>query len=358
MSIKKKSIKEGTIFENIRVVEVGDGYLIGAQGYRFFRFIKSEGGWKYFGKISDRKFGFLSRFRLLSRLFRADVHFFTTMKNGQPICIAKRGIFKYNPSNRKFEKCFDITRGTRPLNICEDKDGNIFFGEYFNNPHRDSVNIYKSIDYGASWEVAYTFPAKSIRHIHELCFDNYTNSIWVATGDLDGECIIGYTNDQFRSFNSVLKGGQEYRTCKLLFFRDKIVYGTDSETAVNYLKQIDRNTLEVTDLVSLQGSVINSVKIGEKCFLSTTVEPSEVNKDQNSYVWMYDNSTGRSKIITYYEKDLWDHRYFQFGWCRFPEYAGEENPYLYFHGNALKSIDGSTVCLRIGEFNDSNNFDL
>jgi hypothetical protein len=335
------------------VVEAGDGCLTGARGYRFFRYSENDKQWRYFGKISDRKFGFLSRFRLLSRLFRADVHFFTTMKNGQPICIAKKGIFKYNPETREFEKCFEISRGTRPLNICEDKEGNIFFGEYFNNPDRESVNIYKSLDYGGTWEVVYTFPAKSIRHIHEIRFDIYTNSIWVATGDLDGECIIGYTDDTFRSFNIVFQGGQEYRTCKLLFFRDKIVYGTDSETAENHLKQIDRMTMKVTDLVSLQGSVINSVQIGEKCFVSTTVEPSEVNKDTNSYVWMYDNETGECRVIVQYGKDYWDHRYFQFGWCRFPEYAGGDNPFLYFHGNALKKIDGSTVCIKISELSGS-----
>lgn len=351
--LRSKSIPIGVIYKNIRVVEVGDGYLTGARGYKFFRYTENDGRWRYFGKISDRKFGFLAHFRLLSRLFRADVHFYTTMKNGQSICIAKKGIFKSDFATGKFEKCFDITRGTRPLNICEDADGNIFFGEYFNNPDRGSVNIYKSMDYGSTWEVVYTFPAKSIRHIHEVRFDNYTNAIWVVTGDLDGECIIGYTEDKFRTFNIVFQGGQEYRTCKLLFFKDKIVYGTDSETAENHLKQIDRNTLKVIDLVSLQGSVINSVKIGEKCFLSTTVEPSEVNKDTNSYVWMYDNETGGCKIVGKYGKDHWDHRYFQFGWCRFPEYTGGDNPCLYYHGNALKGIDGSSVCIKISELNIS-----
>jgi hypothetical protein len=352
LAIITKIIKEGTIFKNIRVVEVGDGYLTGARGYRFYRYKSSDETWQYIGKISDRKFAFLSNFRILSRLFRADIHFFTTMKNGQSICIAKKGIFKYNLKTGKFEKCFKITRGTRPLNICEDNEGDIFFGEYFNNPERESVNIYKSADHGSTWEVVYTFPAKSIRHIHEIRFDSFTNSIWVATGDLDGECIIGYSDDKFRSFNIVFQGGQEYRTCKLLFFRDKIIYGTDSETAVNYIKQIDRDTLKVTDLVSLQGSVINSVKIGEKCFLSTTVEPSEVNEDKNSYVWMYDNENGECKIVVQYGKDGWDHRYFQFGWCRFPEYTSDNIPFLYFHGNALKKIDGSTVCIKISELRD------
>jgi hypothetical protein len=334
---------------NKRVVGVEKDIILATRGYNFYIKNYSDTRWHYFGRIKDVKYALFSKIRLISRLFRAEVHFFKSLSNGKLICIAKKGIFIFDEKSRCFKKSFNVIRGTRPLNICEDENGNIFFGEYFNNPERDSVNIYKSIDYGVSWGIAYTFPAKSIRHIHEMCFDNYTNSIWVATGDLDGECIIGYTNDLFRSFNSVLKGGQEYRTCKLLFFRDKIVYGTDSETTVNYLKQIDRNTLKVTDLVTVQGSVINSVKIGDKCFFSTTVEPSEVNKDKNSYVWMYDNETGKCKIIAQYKKDLWNHRYFQFGWCKFPEYAESDSQFLYFHGNALKRIDGSTLRLKISD---------
>jgi len=344
---RSRSIEGDIIYKNIRVVEVGDDYLIGVRGYKFFRYSEKGGRWLYFGRISDRKYGFISRFRILSRLFRADVHFFTTLRNGQSICIAKKGVFKFDSASQKFRRSFRITRGTRPLNICEDNDGILYFGEYFNNQERSEVNIYKSADSGKSWEVVYTFPENSIRHIHEMRFDNYTNSIWIATGDLDGECIIGYSNDKFRSFTVVFKGGQEFRTCRLLFFPDRIIYGTDSETAVNYLKKIDRFSLQISDLTSVQGSVINSVKVGERCFFSTTVEPSEVNKDKNSYVWMYDNETGKCKIVARYEKDLLDHRYFQFGWCKFPEYKGDENPFLYFHGNALKGIDGSTVRLKI-----------
>ncbi len=155
-------------YRNIRVVEVGDGYLTGARGYRFYRFDIETGVWSYFGKISDWKFALLSRFRILSRLFRADVHFYTTLQIGMPVCIAKKGVFIYNEKSRNFEKSFHVTRGTRPLNICEDADGNIYFGEYFHNPDRDSVNIYKSSDYGRRWEIVYTFPAHSIRHIHGL----------------------------------------------------------------------------------------------------------------------------------------------------------------------------------------------
>ncbi len=339
--------KEVLTYKNLRILEVGKDYLIGAKGYSIYRLDKNEKKWRYFSRIKDCRYSLLSRFRMLSRLFRAEVHFYKTLRNGQAICIAKKGIFAKNSESGLFEKCFDIVRGTRPLNLCEDYEGNIFFGEYFHNPERDSVNIYRSKNSGADWEIAYTFPGHSIRHIHGLHFDQFANAIWLTTGDLDGECMIANTTDNFRTLNIVYKGGQEYRACNLLFYRDKIIYGTDTETAQNYLKQIDRESLEIKDLAVLQGSVINAVKVGEKCFVNTTVEPSKVNKDNNSYIWMYNDETKDCSIIAQYEKDFWDHRYFQFGSCRFPEYADADSPYLYFFGNALKKIDGDSMKLDI-----------
>lgn len=344
-----KGIKRELFFRNIRIVEVGEDSLIGARGYRLFRYTLSTGKWSYIGKVADAKFALAARFRLLSRLLRTEIHFFTTLSGGAQVCVAKNGIFKFNKTNRRFEKCFDITRGSRPLNLCEDVNGNLYFGEYFHNAEREPVHIYKSADQGDTWKIVYSFPAGSIRHIHGIHADPYTNALWVTTGDLEGECIIGYTTDQFASFNTVFRGGQEYRACNLLFFSDKVVYGTDSETAQNFIKLFDRGTLEVTDIASIQGSVISAVKTGEKCFLSTTVEPSKVNLDQNAYLWMYDNAGGKASVIASYRKDRFDHIYFQFGLCRLPEYKTSKSNYIYFTGAALRRIDGHSVGLYIGD---------
>ncbi|GAP44985.1 hypothetical protein TBC1_12801 [Lentimicrobium saccharophilum] len=342
----------GEVLKNIRIAEAGKDYLIGASGYRLFRFDRRNARWSYFSRVNDLKFAILSRFRLLARLFRAEVHFYKTLRNKEVICIAKGGIYKFSAASGKFEQCFRIPRGNRPLNICEDSHGFLYFGEYFHNAERTSVNIYMSEDSGETWKVVYTFPAGSIRHIHGLHFDEFENSVWVTTGDLEGECMIGYSSDQFSTFNIVFRGGQEYRTCNLLFYGDKILYGTDSETARNYIKQIDRSSLKVSTLAGIQGSVIKSVKIGSRCFFSTTIEPSEINKDQHAYIWMYDDSIKRSIVIAKFAKDCWDHRYFQFGLCRFPEYLVGDDTHLFFTGVALKKIDGHSISLEISKIKE------
>ncbi len=339
--------KKAILYKKIRIVGVGEDYLIGAKGYRFFRYNFDKKKWQYFGKISDGKYGLISRFRMLSRLLRVEVHYFKILNSGHLICVAKNGIFWFNEKTGIFVKCFNITRGTRPLNVCEDSEGNVYFGEYFHNPERENVHIYMSKNQGLSWEIAFTFPEKSIRHIHGIHFDKYTNSIWITTGDLEGECIIGNTMDKFETLDFVFRGGQEYRACNLLFYQDKILYGTDSETAGNQIKSINRELLKISDLTDIQGSVINSVKIGENAFFSTTVEPSQVNKDQNSYIWMVEENSKEPKIIAKFKKDLWDHRYFQFGNCRFPDYVNEDGKNLYFSGSALEKIDGNSMGMEI-----------
>ena len=120
------------------------------------------------------------------------------------------------------------------MNMCEDKNGFLYFGEYFSNPERDEVHIYKSIDSGKTWMLCHTFPKNTIRHVHGVFYDKYEDLVWFATGDLDGECIIGHTNDSFETVNIFKHGGQKYRAVQLLFFKDFIIYGTDTEYDKNY----------------------------------------------------------------------------------------------------------------------------
>ena len=48
----------------------------------------------------------------------------------------------------------------------------------------------------------------------------------------------------------------------------------------------DHKTLEITELQPLQGSVIKGGQVGDVAFISTTVEPSKVNKDRYAHLWV------------------------------------------------------------------------
>lgn len=320
---------------NGKVLGVGCRGLLTSHGYT----LSDEDGK---GRVKDGKNGLLSRLALTRRLLRSEITGCYELGDGSRMTVAKKGLFLQKGGQGEYEKCFATPRGSKPLNLCVEPSGKIFFGEYFQNTEKEAVNVYCSGDNGQTWSVAFTFASGEINHIHGMFYDRYTGRIWVATGDRENECIIGYTEDDFKNFVKVFRGGQEYRTCQLFFYKDFIVFGTDTQYEQNVLKKFDRETLEIIELQKVQGSVIKGGQVGDVAFISTTVEPSEVNTDRWAHLWVTKDGLHWDERYNA-EKDGWP-SIFQFGTFEFPQYYGiEKLERLYFSGRALKGLDGKST---------------
>lgn len=331
------------------ILYVAPTFWIGAKGYNLFKYDVSVKKWLYFSKIKDSKNALLSSFFLTRRLFRAEITHLYEFQHDVWMCIAKKGIFRYNNISGLFEKCCEIEKGSRPMCLCQANDGIIYYGEYCYNPQKNSMRIFQSKDHGDTWDIAYSFADGEINHIHGIFQDPYSNKLWVATGDDDKACIFGYTEDGFKTFVHAYKGSQQYRVCVPLFYKDCIIFATDSQYQQNVIRKIDRNTGITTDLQKIQGSGIYAVKIGNYAAISTTVEPSHVNTDPNSYLWFSQDGLIWKEIV-HFRKDFLSKKYFQFGSIRFPVYdfSNTENyEYLIITGRALKKIDGKSLLLSI-----------
>ena len=328
-----------TIYRHIKALYVCDKYFIGAKGYRLYKYDFTTKRYEYIGRVKDFKYALLSNFKLTRRFFRAEINNLYNLPNGDSLIIAKKGIFKCKKGCDIFVKCFNVPRGSRPLNLCITPNGTIYFGEYFANTSKESVNIYASNDGGDNWSTVYTFPNGSINHIHGIFYDIYTERIWIATGDRENECIIGYTEDGFQSIVKVFRGGQEYRTCNLYFYPDFITFATDSQYITNEIKCFNRNTLSVESLMSISGTAIKGGQCGELSFLSTTVEPSEVNHDTYSHLWASCNGKEWRDIYSA-EKDSLP-SIMQFGSIEFPYHNTDK--FVMCSGRALKKIDGTSL---------------
>ena len=326
------------IKHSFKVVSIRKDDILVGKGY----WLKDSVG-KY--RIIDPKYALPSRFALTRRFFRAEITGLYTLKNCDRIAIAKKGLFLQRQGSKTFEKCFSMPRGSKPLNLCIAPSGNIFFGEYFQNLDKQAVNIYRSDDNARTWYVAYTFQAGQINHIHGLFLDHYTNRIWVVTGDRENECIIGYTEDEFKTLVEVFRGGQEYRSCLLFFYPEFIVFATDSQYIQNKIKKFNRNSLEITELQDIQGSAIKGGQVGNVSFLSTTIEPSEVNKDKYAHLWVTKDGLHWEERYKA-KKDSWP-SILQFGTFEFPNYETERIDRLYFSGRAVKGLDGKTTYIGI-----------
>lgn len=330
--------------KGIKILEVRDGYLIGVKKYKLYKCDLNTGKWRQYAKVKDDSF-LRKVFRsvwLLTRLTRTEVNKWYLLQDGSELCIARKGIFRKPAGSDTFVKTFNVQRGSRPMNLCEADDGTVLFGEYFQNLEKKAVHVYKSDDHGQTWSVCYTFPEGNINHIHGLFKDPYTGRIWIATGDRVNECILGYTEDNFKTMKEVFRGGQDYRSCIMLFYKDYIIYATDSQYQQNKIKKIDRETLEITDLQEVQGPVIRGTQCGNLAYISTDVEESEVNLNKNAYVW-YSKDGLHWEELCHAEKDCFHMIYFQYGVFDLPTFnMKKEAKSIYVTGKAMKKADNIT----------------
>lgn len=331
------------IVNNFKPLVVKDDYIIGARGYKICKYDLKTGNFFHYASVKDTAYSIFSQFFLTRRLFRAEVTKLYCLDYGIQLLIAKKGIFRKEELSSTFTKVFHVPRGSRPMNLCVDEKGKIFFGEYFSNLKKEPVNIYKSEDFGETWDVCYTFTRGNINHIHGIYYDSFTTRKWIVTGDRKNECIIGYTEDNFETIQEVFRGGQNYRACYLLFYKDYIIYATDSQYIKNNIKKIDRETLVIEDIREIEGSGIYGTQSRNVSMISTTVEESSVNKDQSSYLYASMDGLNWEKLAGY-PKDIWHKNLFQFGSLVFPRFdVKTENDKIVFTGRAVKRIDGCTV---------------
>ena len=342
----KSSIRK---IPNLKVLSVNTLEIVAAKGYTLYKQNRDTGKWQKEKAIYDGINSVFAYFPLLSRLTRAEISKYYILKSGTELCVARKGIFRRGHSDSSFLKTFHVKRGSRPMYICQDKDGSIYFGEYFQNMEKFPVFVYCSKDDGNTWNKVYTFPQGSINHVHGIYLDPYTQRLWFATGDRENECIIGYTEDGFKTVNEVFRGGQEYRTCVLFFYKDFIVFGTDSQYQKNVLKKFDRESLKITELQEVQGPVIRGAQFGEIAIISTDVEPSEVNKTKNAYVWMTRDGEHWEELC-HAEKDFLPSMLFQFGVFDLPQYSSDYNGNkIYVTGKAVKGCGGDTLVYDLNE---------
>jgi hypothetical protein len=333
------------ILPKVKILSIFPNFVIGSKNYKLYKFSLEFEEIEKYAKVIDPLNSFFSAFKLLKRFFRAEITNLYTLSDGTELIIAKKGIFKRQPTNKSFIKCFKVTRGSRPLNLCIDQNSKIFFGEYFRNKSRDKVFIYCSSDKGVSWQICYIFKEREIKHVHGIFFDPFTGRKWIVTGDNENECIIGYTEDDFKSLIITFRGGQEFRVCTLLFYESFIVFATDSPFIKNEIKLFYRDTLEVKSICYIQGSAIKGGQCGKIGFISTTVEKSTVNTSKHSHLWFTTNGIKWNEIYSD-EKDNLPY-IFQFGSIEFPTYKTDYTEKLYFSGRALKNIGNSSTYITL-----------
>lgn len=225
------------------------------------------------------------------------------------------------------------------MTLTLDAAGRILWGEY-NSSYRHGlpVAIYTSDDGGRTFAIAHVLKPGSTLHVHNLLYDAAADGYWVFTGDYDDEPGIGWLSSDLTRFEWIAKGRQEYRLVEAFDFGDCLVYATDTHLEPNAIIRFHKTTARTERLQELDGSCIYACRLGEWLVVSTTVEPSSVNRSPYASLWISRDGE-RWRRVYQAKKDVWNGRYFQFGSLVLPRGIGAGGTLL-FSGQALEGIDG------------------
>ena len=301
-------------YRGIRVLAWDGDVLYACRGYEILRLQVAKAGsrWEsvaHFGPSWWRQL--TSRNRLSYRLVRDGFHALAVLDGGDLIGAVPGAIVTRACGADEFHVSHQIQRGTRPLHITPTPSGRIYWGEYFDNRERAEVHIYVSENRGGSWEIAYTFRAGAIRHIHNMVNDPWRNCLWVLTGDEGAECKILRATQTLSSVETVLEGNQQARAVAAIPTEKGLYLSTDTPYERNHVYRLDAagNLERVGDLNS---SSIYGCQTGNALFFSTMAEPSAVN--QQTEINIVGSKYGREwNALSTWKKDSWPMRYFQYG---------------------------------------------
>jgi len=261
--------------------------------------------------------------RLSSRLFRDGFHALTILPSGGIVGAVPGAIVTLLPGETEFHTTHAITRGKRPLHIASVPGGTVYWGEYFDNAARDEVHVYASNDSGATWNVAYTFPKRAIRHVHNIVYDAWGDCLWVLTGDYGDECRILRASCDFKSVDVVLQGNQQTRAVALVPAQDGLYFASDTPLEANFIYRMDRQGA-LRKLASVTSSSIYGCRAGNNIFFSTMVEPSPGNSER--HVRIYGSRNGEDfRPLLAWQKDRWPLHLFQYGNAFLPDGENSTN---------------------------------
>jgi hypothetical protein len=285
-----------------------------------------------------------SQLRPASRLVRDGFHALVALPSGHLVATVPGAIVTLAPEATEFRITHDIEKGTRPLYICATPDGRVFWGEYYENPERAEVHIFVSDDSGANWRVAYTFPAKSIRHIHNIVHDRWANALWILTGDNGEECRILRASTDLSQVETVMSGNQQARAVAALPAAEGMYFASDTPFEKNHVYRLDRQG-HLAQLSEINSSVLSGCQVGNFLFFATMVEPSAVNLDRRVCLYGSANGNTWSHLVTW-DKDIWPMRFFQYGNAFFPSGDAPSN-LLAVTTVAVKRDDNATTIFRV-----------
>lgn len=310
-------------YRGIRVLTWNGDLLYACRGYEIICLRGGQSEWKSVALFRPAWWRTITSQTALSyRLVRDGFHALAvledgTLEDGTMIAAVPGFIVTRRRNDREFRVTHRILHGTRPLHIANTPSGRIYWGEYFDNRERAEVHIYASDDGGEIWHIAYTFPSRSIRHVHNIVYDRWADCLWILTGDEGSECKVLRASCDLRTLETVLEGNQQARAVAAIPTSDGLYLATDTPYEQNHVYRLDRSG-HLQRVGDLNSSSIYGCRVGDALFFSTMVEPSAVNTSREVQIAGAISGSDWQTILRW-KKDIFSMRYFQYGNAILPD---------------------------------------
>jgi len=291
--------------------------------------------------------GLSGRFRLTRRASRLDKCNVFLVKEG--LVIIRQGlVYHYDLKDKvlkltlKLKNCRNILHQA----LCQTDEGDLFFGEYGNNPGREIVLVYRSQDSGLSWQKIYSFPAGRIKHVHGCYWDPFEKKVWIFTGDFAGECYAINADPDFRDVEWIGNGQQVYRLCNAFFEENAIHWIMDSQLEDSYHIKMDRETRLIEKLTLFPGPVWYIKQLKDGFYLAATAQEIGPGVHDRLSHLMATRDLVHWEDIHQFRHDGLPKRLFKFGVVGFAD-GDQTSQGFYIFGEALRGLDGRSILCQI-----------
>lgn len=329
------------------VLAESDGALHVGRNYEIHR--SEDGGRSWQHKTSmplDPLRRLANPSRLLCRLLRQEVRALARTDAGGYVASNRQGVFVAAPGEPLMRRSVIEAGGLPlmpPMRISKGPAGEIIWGEYGSPKERRPMRLFVSRDSGESFQLVRAL--EGILHVHNIVWDAREGHYWVLTGDFDPEPGIGRLSADLERFDWFVRGEQRYRAVEIFDMGDRLVYATDTQLEPNALISLDKSTGKAERLREFGGSCIYACRFGGVYALTTSVEPSAVNRSEHSELWL-SRDAERWRCAWRGRKDRWSAYYLQFGSVVLPS-GHTDRELIVFSGQAISGLDGQTAVARI-----------
>lgn len=337
----KLKIKEYLNYEIVHHYESDNGDEIKSTGNMFFVRLSGE----EFSFSIPGQLKFLMRYRIIRRFLRYDKSnaVFNWKRDGI-IILFQWKIYFYDLIKRELVLVDQLKQCRNVLhNGISVTSSAICFGEYGHNPNREPVPIWKSNDDGRSFSIAQELVQNQIKHIHGIYDDKFSDSLWIVTGDFDGECYVIESKDStFSNLKWYGDGSQKWRPVSIFFNLEEIIWVMDSPIQKAYLQIFNRKDKTLAQGQYFPGPVWYSKQFENgDAVLQTSVEIGKEVKSSLSKIFYSKNLKDWEEVYNF-KKDIFPMPYFKFGVVAFAEGRQTKEDFVLF-GEGLKDIDGRSA---------------